>query len=81
MHVGYYGTYKDNLASQRGAGQSAIYEEMSSVLFVNGYLTVMAEELEEVKSHMLRHLQELMADEKAYGWTCIISYHAAWLQQ
>ena len=54
---------------------------MSSVLFAKGYLTVMAEEAEVVKSHMLWHLQELMEDAEAYSWTCIRSYHAAWLQQ
>ena len=62
------------------AGQPAVYEEMNSVLFVNGYLTVMVDESEELKPHMLRHLQELIGDDKAYGWESVLSYHAAWLQ-
>ena len=61
-------------------GHPAIYE-MISVLFDNRYLTVMAEEPEEVKSHMLWHLQELMEDAIAYGWMCVRLYQAARLQQ
>ena len=41
-------------------GQPAIYEVMSSVLFINSYLTVIAEEPEEINSYMPWHLPELM---------------------
>ena len=45
-------------------GQPAIYEELNTVLYVNGYITVL---MEEVKEHMLQYLQELMEDAEAYG--------------
>ena len=40
--------------------QHAIYDEMSTMLFVNGYLTVMRQETEVVKGQMLQHFQKLM---------------------
>ena len=48
--------------------------------FVNGYISVMAMEMEQVKVRMLSHLQEMMEDGEAYGWPAILSYDAAWLQ-
>ena len=49
------------------ACEHASYEEMSTVLFVSGHLTVMERE-SGVTSIMLRHLQVLMEDSEAYGW-------------
>ena len=46
---------------------TAVYEEMSSVAFVNSYLAVMAGEMESTKASMLLHLQDLMEDAEAYG--------------
>ena len=40
----------------------------------------MKEESEETKQHMLAHLQELMEDWKAYGWSVVLLYHTACLQ-
>ena len=60
-------------------GEPAIYEELSAVLFINGYLTVLVEYTEEVKGHMLWHLQELMEDAEFYGWRSVRDYHVAWL--
>ena len=57
-----------------------MYAEMSSVLVVNGYLTVMGGETKGVKTSMLHHLQELMRMHN-YGWETVHSYHTAWLQQ
>ena len=48
--------------------------------FVNGYLAVMAGESEKIKQLMLIHLQDLMEDGKAYGWSVVLSYQVAWLQ-
>ena len=48
--------------------------------FVNGYLSVMAMEMEQVKVRMLNHLQEMMEDREAYVWPAILFYHVAWLQ-
>ena len=54
---------------------------MSAMLLINGYLTVMGEETDFVKGHMLWHLQELMEDAEAYGWRSVKNYHSVWLQQ
>ena len=29
---------------------------------------------------MLAHLQEIIGDREAYGWSVVRSYHMAWLQ-
>ena len=50
------------------------------MVFVNGYLLVMAMEMEQVKVKKLNHLQEIMDDREAYGWPANLSYHVAWLQ-
>ena len=57
-----------------------MYYELSSMAFVNGYLSVMALESQQVKVRMLAHLQEMMEDGEAYGWPIVLSYHVAWLQ-
>ena len=49
--------------------------------FVNGCLTVIWEEPEDVMGHMLQHLQELIEDAQAYGWRSVRDYNAGWLQQ
>ena len=62
------------------SGDLATYEELDSMLFVNGYNTVMAREPEHIKYMMLLHLQELMEDGEAYGCTAVYLYHLTWLQ-
>ena len=42
------------------AGKSATYEALNSMSFVNGYLTFMVMEPENINAKMLPHLQELM---------------------
>ena len=54
--------------------------ELSVALFLNGYLTVLAEECEDTKVHLLQHLKEVMEDSEIYGWTIVRDYHAAKLQ-
>ena len=44
------------------SGQPAIYDQLNNMAFVNGYLTVMAREPEQMKVRMLTHLQELFED-------------------
>ena len=57
-----------------------MYEELDSMVFVNGYITVMAREPEHIKYRVLLHPQELMEDGEAYSSEAVRSYHAAWLQ-
>ena len=38
-------------------------------------------EKQALKSHMARHLQELMADIELYGWKKVRAFHAVWLNQ
>ena len=61
-------------------GQRTTHSELSVVLFVNCYVTMLAEEFEDIKAHMLQHIQGFMEDSGRYGWRSIRDYHAAWLQ-
>ena len=61
-------------------GQSAVYEELSSMAFVNGYISVMGMKMDQVKVRMLNHLQEMVEDGGAYVWPAILFYYVAWLQ-
>ena len=49
------------------SGQPAFYDQLDTMDFVNGYLTVMARETEKIKARMLSHLQEPMEDGQHYG--------------
>ena len=61
-------------------GLPAVYEDLSAMLFVNGYLEVLAMVKDDTEELMLSHLQELMANGEAYRWPVVLAYHAAWLQ-
>ena len=58
-----------------------VYDEISLVLFVNGYLIVMEGEKHAVKSKMASHLQDLMADTELYGCDKVRALHAVWLNK
>ena len=60
--------------------QTIVYEHISTMAFVDSYITVMAKESHNIKTLMLCHLQELMEDGECYGWPAVRAYHAAWLQ-
>ena len=62
------------------ASLPAVYEDLSPMSFVNGYLEILATVKDDTKELMLSHLQELMADGEAYGWPVVLAYHAAWLR-
>ena len=60
--------------------QPISYENISSMAFVDGYITVINREPLPIKKLMLAHLQELMEDGEHYGCPAVRAYHAAWLQ-
>ena len=60
--------------------QPATYEQLCTMAFVNGYLTVRLRELPHIQALVLDHLQELMEDGEHYGWPVVRAYHATWLQ-
>ena len=62
------------------SAQPIVYEHISSMVFVDGYITVMGKESPRNRAIMLTHLQELMEDGEKYGWPAARAYHAAWLQ-
>ena len=62
----------------RQHSQPCIYEQLSSMAFVNGYLTVMLRETPHIKALMLDYIQELMEDGERYGWPVFRVYHAGW---
>ena len=49
-------------------GKPASYEELSTPLFVHGYLIVMRGEEGAVRKKMASHLEELMSDVEPNGW-------------
>ena len=57
------------------SGQTAVYEALSKLAFVNGYLSVLTLELKNIKARMLTDLQEVMEDGEPYGWPVVWSYH------
>ena len=61
-------------------GQPPVYGELSMALFTNGYLSVLAAEMDINKAHMCCHLQELMEDAEVNGWKVVRDYHAALLR-
>ena len=61
------------------SAQLAIYDQLSSMAFVDGCITVMSTESPHIKVIMLTHLQELMEDWEHYGWLAVRAYHATWL--
>ena len=62
------------------SAQPIVYEMISSIAFVHGYITVMAKKLSRIRTFMLSHLQEIMEDREMYGWQVVRAYHAAWLR-
>ena len=57
-------------------GQPPVYSDMSIALFMNGYLTVLAEKAKDNKPFLLQHLQELMEEAKIYSWRAVRDYHS-----
>ena len=57
--------------------QPISYENISSMAFVDGYITVINREPLPIKKLMLAHLQELKEDGEHYGWLAVRAYHAA----
>ena len=53
----------------------AKYEGISILLFVSGYLAIMAAEKPSVHPLMAQHLQELMGEAELYGWEPIRAFH------
>ena len=54
--------------------QTPVYSEMGRALFVNGFLTLLADEYENRKPVLLQHLQEIMEDSEIYGWRTVRDY-------
>ena len=57
-----------------------MYESMSSLAFVSGYMTIMDLQPEPIRKLMWVHLKELMEDGECFGWPTVRAYHAVWLQ-
>ena len=49
-------------------GEPAAYEHLSMLLFMSGYVAVLATVNSRVKEVILKHLRELMADASTYVW-------------
>ena len=54
------------------SAQPIVYENISSVAFVDEYITVMGKESSNSRAIMLTCLQELMKDGNRYGWPAVM---------
>ena len=61
-------------------GQPAVYDSMSCMEFVNGYLAIMARQKDTHRNKMAIRLQEMMEDGETFGWPVACDYHAGQLQ-
>ena len=59
-------------------GQPPVYDSISCMAFVNGYLAIMAGQNDTLKNKMAIHLQEMMEDRET--WPVVCAYHMARLQ-
>ena len=57
-----------------------MYESMSSMAFVTGYMTIMDLQSDPIRNHMWAHLRDLMHDGEHVGWPTVRNFHAVWLQ-
>ena len=62
-------------------GKPAEYTGISILVFISGYLTVMATEKLSFHPLMAQHLHDLMGDAELYGWELVRAFHSIWLQQ
>ena len=49
-------------------GQLATYQSLSCMAFINGYLSIMAQQTDIIRNQMASHLHELMEDGEIFGW-------------
>ena len=49
-------------------GQPASYHSLSCMAFVNGYLSIMALQMDIIRNKMAIHLHEIMDDDETFGW-------------
>ena len=61
-------------------GQPTDYESMSSLAFVEGYMTIMDMQPKCARKHMWVHLRDLMQDAQCFGWSSVRTFHGVWLQ-
>ena len=61
-------------------GQTAAYESLSAMSFINGYLCTMSFEKDSLRDKMAVHLHEMMKNGETFGWPMVRAYHAVWLQ-
>ena len=52
-------------------GQPATFQSLSCLAFVNGYLSIMAQQMDIIRNQMATHLQESMEDGEIFGWPVV----------
>ena len=57
------------------------HQRPSVALFISGYMQGMGAKKPAIRPLMATHLVELIGDTKLYGWECVHTYHAIWLQK
>ena len=61
-------------------GRPVVYESISYMAFINGYLSIMSLQKDTLMDKMTIHLQEMMEDGETFGWPVVRAYHTAWFQ-
>ena len=61
-------------------GQPSEYESMSSLAFVERYMTIMDMQPDSTRKHMWVDLRDLMRDAQHFGWPAGRIFHGVWLQ-
>ena len=57
----------------------AVYDSLSSMAFINGYLTIMSLSMGTLRDKMASHLNDMMENGKTFRWPVVRAYHVAWL--
>ena len=58
-----------------------MYEDLSLLLFITGYLAIVDRVKPTQKEVMLKHPRELMANTESYRWKSVRAFHVLWFQQ
>ena len=61
-------------------GRPAIYESLSAMGFVNGYLSIMSLQTYSLRDKKAMHLQEMREDGETFRRPVVRAYHTVWLQ-
>ena len=63
------------------AGKPAAFQDMSLLLFVQGYMIIMKGEVGAIRERMATPLEDLISNAELYGWEWTRDFHCVWPNQ